>query len=92
MRTFGLILSWIIELLILIIIVRVLIDWLPVRWPPWLRPVLLAARRITEPLLAPLRRIIPMVRLSGGMGLDLSPTVLILLLIILQRIVARFLF
>ena len=55
---------------------------------PWGHPV----RRITEilalavdPLLRPLRRVLPPVRV-GGMALDLSPMVLIFGLVILQNI------
>jgi len=39
----------------------------------------------TEPVLAPLRAILPPVRI-GGMGLDLSPTVLILAIFVLISI------
>jgi uncharacterized protein YggT (Ycf19 family) len=44
---------------------------------------------ITEPLLSPLRRVIPIVPLSGGVGLDLSPTVLIVAIVFLQWLVRR---
>ena len=39
---------------------------------------------VTEPVLAPLRAILPPVRI-GGMALDLSPMVLILGIIVLHR-------
>ncbi len=57
---------------------------------PWGHPV----RRITDilglavdPLLRPLRRVLPPVRL-GSMALDLSPMVLIAGLVILQNIIS----
>ncbi|MHB8781122.1 MAG: YggT family protein [Candidatus Geothermincolia bacterium] len=85
------ILAWFIDVVVLLVIARVLVDWLPVRWPPWSRPLLLTARRLTEPLIAPFRRVIPPIRLSSGMALDLSPTVLIIVLLILQRLMVRLL-
>jgi YggT family protein len=42
-------------------------------------------RAITEPVLAPIRRIIPPVR-SGAMAWDLSPIVALVLLWILERV------
>lgn len=45
---------------------------------------------LTEPVLAPLRRILPTVR--AGMGyLDLSPLVLLLLLALLRRLIIQYL-
>jgi len=46
---------------------------------------------LTEPLLRPLRRILPTVR--AGMGyLDLSPIVLLLLLTLLRQLIAHYLY
>jgi YggT family protein len=47
-------------------------------------------RRITEPVLAPIRRYIPPIR-SGGAAWDLSPMVAILTLWIVQQILTRIL-
>jgi YggT family protein len=48
-------------------------------------PVAKFVRQITEPVLAPIRRIVPPVRAGGGF-LDLSPMVALLLLWVLERI------
>ncbi len=46
---------------------------------------------LTEPLLAPIRKLLPMVRM--GMGyLDLSPIVLLILLRILQQVIYRYIY
>lgn len=46
---------------------------------------------LTEPLLAPLRRVIPSVRM--GMGyLDLSPFILLILLRLAQTIIYRYMY
>ena len=43
--------------------------------------------RITEPVLAPIRRVLP----SMG-GLDLSPIVLILIIMFIQRVIAYYIY
>ena len=58
----------------LLIIIRVVLSWLPVnRW----HPLVVLITRITEPFLAPFRRMLPPWRTGG---LDLSPFLLILTL------------
>ena len=47
--------------------------------------VVVFLRAITEPLLAPIRRRLPMVGM-GGMGWDLSPIVALILLWVLERV------
>ena len=63
------------------ILARVLLSWFPIRPGNPLIPVIRIVYQITEPILAPIRRVLP----SMGM-LDLSPMVAIILLIIVQRI------
>ena len=41
--------------------------------PDWLYPIMRFVNRVTEPILAPFRRLIPPLRL-GNMGLDVSFT------------------
>jgi len=48
-------------------------------------PVAVFMRRITEPVLAPIRRVVRPVRVGGGY-LDLSPMVALLLLWVVERI------
>jgi YggT family protein len=56
-------------------------------------PTLLAARRfvymMTEPLLAPLRKIIRPVHMGGGAYLDLSPLVALILINMLRGLLVR---
>jgi YggT family protein len=83
----GDILWWVLLAYLLAVFARIVIGWLPVKWPRAVRPLVVFIYDITEPLLSPLRRVIPIVPLSGGVGLDLSPTVLIIAILFLQRIV-----
>jgi YggT family protein len=48
-------------------------------------PAVAFVRQITEPVLAPIRRMLPPVQVGGGF-LDLSPMVALLLLWVLERI------
>ena len=52
--------------------------------------VVVVLRRLTEPLLAPIRRYVRPVQ-SGGMAWDLSPVVALVLLWVIEQIVIRIL-
>lgn len=73
------ILAWLLHLYVIIIVVRILFTWIPVN--PWSEfgKVVRVLGRITDPVLVPLRRVIPPLRV-GGMGIDLSPMILVLVL------------
>jgi YggT family protein len=64
-----------------IIIARALISW--VNPDPW-NPIVQFLTRATEPILAPLRR-----RLGVGMGIDLSPLIVIAVIWFLQIAVVQ---
>jgi len=87
LRIVGDILWWILLAYLVAVFARIIIGWLPVKWPGVLRTVVVFIYDITEPLLSPLRKVIPIVPLSGGVGLDLSPTVLIIAIVFLQWLV-----
>lgn len=63
----------------LVIIARVVISW--VNADPY-NPIVRFIYKITEPILAPIRQLIPTERI----GLDLSPLVVILILQLIQRV------
>jgi YggT family protein len=71
--------SWTFTILKAAIIVRVISSWLPIspysKWVNW-------SYRISEPMLAPFRRIVP----NFG-GLDLTPIIVYILLSIIQSFV-----
>ena len=61
-----------------LILARIFLTWIPIdRY----NPVVQFIYRVTEPILAPFRIILPL----GGMGLDLSPIIVFFLLNLLQR-------
>ncbi|MEX5215643.1 MAG: YggT family protein [Nitrospiraceae bacterium] len=70
------ILSWVLTMYQWIIIARALISW--VNPDPW-NPIVQFLERATEPVLAPIRRL-----LGWRMGIDISPLVAIFAIIFLQ--------
>lgn len=85
----GDVLSYLIGAYILILLARIVMDWIPPIDSAVFRKLTLYSHVMTEPLLAPLRRIIPLIPVGEGMSLDLSPMALTLLLFALQRVVSR---
>ena len=71
------------QALVLAIFVRVIMSWVPMRLPFGLNELLW---NVTEPVLAPIRRYMP---IAGGM--DFSPLIALLLIQILASIILRFL-
>ena len=65
------------QLYVLLIFARVVLSWFPVTPDTAMATVAGALISITEPLLGFVRRIMPPVRM-GGMGLDLSPIIVVL--------------
>ncbi|MGA2036421.1 MAG: YggT family protein [Acidimicrobiales bacterium] len=54
-----------------VLLPRALLSWFPVSPGSWLVPINTALYRLSEPVLAPVRRVIPPLSM-GGTGLDLS--------------------
>ena len=71
-------------LYLLAVFARIALSWFPVTPGTFLAQVNSALYTITEPVLGPLRRAIPPVRL-GAMALDLSPIIVLLGIQFLQR-------
>ena len=69
------------QALVLAIFVRVIMSWVPVRLPLGLNDLVW---NVTEPVLAPIRRYMPM---AGGM--DFSPFIALLLIQIITSIILR---
>jgi YggT family protein len=71
--------SWLLQLYIIVIFVRVILSWFPISPDSPLAAVYRFVYAITEPVLGPIRRVMPGVGF-GGMGLDFSPIIVLLLL------------
>ena len=64
------------------ILARVIVSWLPIGHDSPFAPIVRIIYEITEPILSPIRRLIPRL----GM-FDLSPMIAIILIMVIQRIV-----
>ncbi len=69
----------------LIVVVRVLFSWIRV---DEYHPVVQWIYRLTEPLLEPIRRILP----TGRTGIDFSPLLLLLALSVVQQMLKKIFF
>ena len=78
---FGVI-AYLIEAYVIVLIVRAVLSWLPARPGTLLFRVVQLLDAITEPVLRPIRRVIPPVGV-GGMAIDLS----ILIVIVVAQVI-----
>jgi YggT family protein len=85
MNLFRSLLCVVLQIYYLILIVRIVLSWVP-SVPEPVRPLARGVRAVTDPLLIPLRGLIPSIRM-GAMALDVSPILLFLAIVILQRVV-----
>jgi len=76
---FASVVYYVLELYIYVVVARALISW--VNPDPW-NPIVQFLDRVTEPALAPIRKLI-----GWRLGIDLSPLILILILIFLQKFI-----
>ena len=77
--TFINVLVWV---LIAGIFARVLLSWIPMGDGSQLNPLIAIVYQITEPILAPLRRIIPRIGIF-----DLTPTIAIIILFVILNVI-----
>ena len=73
--------AWILDLYSYVIIAAALISWVS---PDPRNPIVLILRQITEPVLAPVRRLLPPWRTAG---LDLSPLIVLIAIQFVERVV-----
>ena len=84
MTTVVTIISWLFQIYIFLILIRVLLTWInvdPYR-PTVDHPLIRLLERVTDPVLEPLRRLIPPI---GGRA-DVSPVVALIILEIVRRV------
>jgi YggT family protein len=81
----GLVLHWALLILLVLVVLRIVLSWFP-PGGELMRSVQGFVFTATEWLLGPLRRVLPPLQL-GGAALDLSPTVVILVIYVLLGIV-----
>jgi YggT family protein len=73
---FFAILQYVLVLYLLVFLVRIVLSWFPLQPGSFMNTVQDIAITLTEPVLGPIRRVVPPLRL-GAMALDLSPLIVI---------------
>jgi YggT family protein len=83
----GTLLGIVLTVFIVVMIVRLVLDWVAVatRMPPWLRQVGRLTHAATEPVIAPVRRVLRPVRF-GAVAIDLAFTVVFVVALILRAV------
>lgn len=87
MDLIGTVLGYVLTLFIVVLIARMLLDWSAVltRGSDWTRRARTLTHAVTEPVLAPARRVLPPVR-AGGMSIDIAFTVVFIVALILSSV------
>lgn len=76
------------QLFIVAIFARILLSWFPISGDSPIAGVYSFLFRVTEPVLGPVRRAVPSIRM-GSMGLDLSPIIVLIGIQILSGFICR---
>jgi YggT family protein len=74
------------EFYLVILFGRVVLSWFPLSPDGPMAAVARFFYALTEPVLAPLRSILPPMRM-GGMGLDLSPMIVFFAILVILRLI-----
>ncbi|MBB4683095.1 YggT family protein [Amycolatopsis jiangsuensis] len=87
MSLIGALVGWVLTLFILVLVVRMVLDWtrLVTTGPAWLGQARQFSHRVTEPVIAPVRRVLRPVR-AGGVAIDLAFTVVFFGAVIVRSI------
>ena len=87
MSIIGTLLGYALTVFILVMIARMLLDWAGMvsYGSPWVRRARRVAHAGTEPVIAPVRRVLRPVR-AGGLSLDLAFTAVFVLAVILRGV------
>lgn len=71
---------------LIVLVIKAVLSWFPIDYDSPIQGVRRALDAVTEPVLKPLRKVIPALQI-GGIGLDMSFMVLFLGIVILQQVV-----
>ena len=81
--------SWLLQIYVYVLFGRVILSWFPISPDSPFAAIYRFLYAITEPVLGPIRRVMPGIGV-GGMGLDLSPIIVFFLIqLVLIPIVSR---
>lgn len=78
------IICWLLTAYYVLMLGRIILSWFPISPNSAMASIYSMLYAVTEPVLGPIRRVMPPMGM-GGMGLDLSPLIVFFGLLILQR-------
>ena len=79
------VITWLLQVYLVILFGRVVLSWFPLSPDGFMASIARVFYALTEPVLAPLRALLPPVQM-GGMGLDLSPMIVFFVIIVLLQV------
>lgn len=87
MSVVGTIVGYVLTLFVLLMIARMILDWVRVAGsgPPWVWRARSVTHAATEPVIAPVRRVLRPVR-AGGFAIDLAFTAVFVVALILRSV------
>ncbi|WP_255686962.1 YggT family protein [Pseudonocardia sp. TRM90224] len=87
----GALIGYVLTAFVLVMIARLVVDWVVAlgKDPEWVGKVRQVTHSLTEPVIAPVRRILPPVR-AGGLAIDLAFTIVLLAALILRTVAFSF--
>jgi YggT family protein len=87
MSLVGILLGFALTTFVLLMIARMVLDWAEVlaNGPPWVSRARALTHTGTEPMISPVRRVLPPVR-AGGLSIDLAFTAVFVVALILRSI------
>ncbi|WP_406633781.1 YggT family protein [Amycolatopsis sp. WGS_07] len=87
MSLIGTLVGYVLTVFILVLVVRMVLDWTRVvaTGPAWLGQARRISHRVTEPVIAPVRRVLRPVR-AGGVAFDLAFTAVFVAALVVRSI------
>jgi YggT family protein len=93
MSAIGALLGTVLLLFQIVLLARVVVDWIAVLSsgpePEWRRTAQRITHAATEPVIAPVRRVLPTIR-AGSVGIDLAFIVVFIATVLLRQVVTSF--
>ncbi|MCU1644311.1 MAG: YggT family protein [Nocardia sp.] len=87
MSLIGAVLGYLLTAFVLVMLVRMVLDWISMsgNLPEWALKARDITHRVTEPILAPVRRVLPPLR-AGGLAIDLAFTIVFIVALVLRSV------
>ncbi|MEV6067488.1 YggT family protein [Nocardia sp. NPDC052001] len=87
MSLIGGVLGWLLTAFIVLMLARMVLDWIAVAGSPpdWAYKARTFTHKWTEPVIAPVRKVLPPLR-AGGLAIDLAFTIVFIVALVLRSV------